>query len=140
MIFQRAELLASISNYQVSEKELSAYQSASKLGRGTLKGKQFSVEVVSDVTRTVAEQRKWGKKRNRSTGQCQIVSNRIKQEYDITGIASQLKESESSRADSSDENEVADVAHVALGNLEEGSDFQVQDGHCVCKLLWILYI
>jgi len=108
---KRTELLASLANYQVSEEELSAYQSASKLGRRALKGKQFDVKAVSDVTSTVATQKKWGKERSRSTRQCQIGSNRMQQECDATGIASRLGESESKKT-------------------EEGSHFQVQEGFC----------
>ena len=86
------------------------------MGRRALKGKQFDVKAVSDVTSTVATQKKWGKERSRSTRQCQIGSNRMQQECDATGIASRLGESESKKT-------------------EEGSHFQVQEGFCACKLL-----
>ena len=128
-----------MSEYQVSEKELSLYQSSSTLGQSTLKGKHKECKVIPDI---IADAVPYGKKRRKRIKNLQKVQQpshgKKSKEDNILDSADKIKESTSEDSTSSDEDDTIGSMHSTFLETEEELNKGSKENFCICKFMWIL--
>ena len=131
--YQRSDLFKSLSKYQIGEKELSLYQSASKLGQSFLKENQVGCEVIPGIMpHVISYGKKQRKRMKRIHGVNQSMYCKERKGENIRDVADQLKESDSDDFQSLDESDINVDGHNSSVEREGQRDEVVKEKPCTC--------
>lgn len=122
-----------MSEYQVDEKELSLYQSASKLGQSFLKEKQVGCEAIPNIMpHTVSYGKKQRKRMKRIKRMNQSIPDKERKGENNRDVPDQMKESDSEEFQSLDEDDINVEGHDSSVQREDKKDKMVEQKLCTC--------